>query len=302
MATKILNTRLKLRYDTFTNWSTSDVILLSGEAAVAYYPSTSAVDIKIGDGVHTYNQLPSNLFARASDVAAWAKTDNLEWSSFTTHVLSGLSAYIEEHSTSTEYTQSAIDGTGTIGLQFQHKEPTDSSWTNDQSITLSEGLTNGTIHVALSGSTAKDIPVHGLGTAAYKNIEEVFRAGYTIVPSLPPAAASTMDKIYLVPSDTPGESDSYVSYITLTGVSPAYFWEKVGDSTIQLEGLDSVASATSASDGQFNVITSVTETDGKISLGAERKLAMIAAAYDRDTTITDEVFILDCGDSSSLDE
>ena len=39
MATKTLNTRFKLRYDSYANWMASTEVLLAGEIAIAYIPS-----------------------------------------------------------------------------------------------------------------------------------------------------------------------------------------------------------------------------------------------------------------------
>ena len=39
MAEKILNTRIALKYDTLANWSTSTLVLKTGEIAIAEIPS-----------------------------------------------------------------------------------------------------------------------------------------------------------------------------------------------------------------------------------------------------------------------
>lgn len=81
MATKILNTRILLRYDSYENWLTSTIVLKQGEAAICSVPTGKTVDgvatppavlLKVGDGVHTFKDLPW-LQAVASDVHAWAK-------------------------------------------------------------------------------------------------------------------------------------------------------------------------------------------------------------------------------------
>ena len=65
MPDHILPVKYQLRYDTFNNWNVSDVILLPGEVGIAAYPSTTvgepprAIGIKIGDGLHYFNELPS---------------------------------------------------------------------------------------------------------------------------------------------------------------------------------------------------------------------------------------------------
>ena len=83
MAEKTLNTRLKLRYDTYENWIANDPVLLAGEFALAtvsvkqdgaveHVPS---VLIKCGDGTHKYSEL-DYVFAKAADVIAAAKSES----------------------------------------------------------------------------------------------------------------------------------------------------------------------------------------------------------------------------------
>jgi len=86
MAEHILETRIQLRYGTYSEWMNSDVILKVGEAAVAAFPygrtlfstddrperTPPAIGIKIGDGVHYFYELPW-VQAVAADVYSWAK-------------------------------------------------------------------------------------------------------------------------------------------------------------------------------------------------------------------------------------
>lgn len=76
-----LNTRLKLKYDSYANWSAeaNQFVLLKGEVAFCYIPD--AIDAvhnpptlmyKVGDGAKTFNQLSWGS-ALASDVYNWAK-------------------------------------------------------------------------------------------------------------------------------------------------------------------------------------------------------------------------------------
>lgn len=82
MAEKILNTRIKLRYDSHENWITNDPVLMAGEVALStiatkqegtvnYVPS---VLIKVGDGTHKYSELDFT-YAKAADVVAAAKSE-----------------------------------------------------------------------------------------------------------------------------------------------------------------------------------------------------------------------------------
>lgn len=82
MADKTLKTRIKLKYDTLTNWQGegASVVLLKGEIAVCEVPTGGSLEqvtppailFKVGDGVKTFAQLPW-ASALAADVYAWAK-------------------------------------------------------------------------------------------------------------------------------------------------------------------------------------------------------------------------------------
>jgi len=64
MAEKRLTANILLRYDSYSRWMNSDVILKQGEAAVATFPDTDpsnpprAFGIKIGDGHRYFDELP----------------------------------------------------------------------------------------------------------------------------------------------------------------------------------------------------------------------------------------------------
>jgi hypothetical protein len=87
--TKTLNTKIKLRYDLYSNWSTNNPVLLAGEVALAYIPTDSSVAvgnsavegttppqvlIKVGDGTNHYNDL-KYVSALAADVLTACKSE-----------------------------------------------------------------------------------------------------------------------------------------------------------------------------------------------------------------------------------
>lgn len=86
MAEKILQTRIQLKYDTYTNWLTANPILKKGEMAVATIGATPTqvvdsvtapqVILKIGDGTTAYKNLPF-ASALAADVYSWAKSSDV---------------------------------------------------------------------------------------------------------------------------------------------------------------------------------------------------------------------------------
>lgn len=88
MATNTLKTRIQLKYDSLANWDNSAFAPLAGEMCIAIIPNAAgnttvgnpdstglspyAIGIKVGDGTHTFAQLPW-IQAIAGDVYAWAK-------------------------------------------------------------------------------------------------------------------------------------------------------------------------------------------------------------------------------------
>jgi hypothetical protein len=85
MATeKIISTRILNKVDTLENWNKSTLPLKKGEIAIATVAATAGTGltepvcmIKIGeDGVKTFKELPWNVYAKASDVIAAAKSES----------------------------------------------------------------------------------------------------------------------------------------------------------------------------------------------------------------------------------
>ena len=120
--TKTLNTRIKLRYDDYTNWTSKNPILLPGEVAIATIPAGTNVQtsdsttmqhlpnvvMKVGDGATEYNRLPF-LSALAADVYGWAKKAAPDIEDFT-----WLPGYVDGRvdalDTDTQYTIQTIEG------------------------------------------------------------------------------------------------------------------------------------------------------------------------------------------------
>ena len=85
----MLNTRIRLKYDTFENWSKDSaktLVLLEGELAIVSIPDGNTQEVnsvtapqilfKVGDGVTQFQYLPW-ASAKAADVYAWAKQPSL---------------------------------------------------------------------------------------------------------------------------------------------------------------------------------------------------------------------------------
>ena len=107
MADNVLETKIQLRYGTYSQWMNSNLILLQGEAAICAFPrdkvieslsnskpdyTPPAIGIKIGDGVHYFRELPW-VQAISADVYTWAKSATKP--TYTAQEIQGLQAYVE---------------------------------------------------------------------------------------------------------------------------------------------------------------------------------------------------------------
>lgn len=195
MATKNINTRIKLKYDSYANWSNESVankganlVLLEGEIGVAYIPNNvdpihnaPTVLFKVGDGTTPFKTLnwASGL---AADVYSWAKAATKP-----TYTASEVGAATKKDITdaiaaipaSSDTQYQLVWTSGTRTLKLQSKDKSSSTWTDvsgqsftipdtNTTYTFAEGTTNGAFSVTPSGGSAQSVKVHGLGTAAYK--------------------------------------------------------------------------------------------------------------------------------------
>ena len=114
---KVFQTRIQLKYDTYANWSANNPVLKAGEMAIATVDSgvqgmtnLPNVVLKVGDGVHNYNQLKF-VSALAADVHEWAKANTKPV--YAASEITGLADYIAERSdfdTDTQYQLVAVSG------------------------------------------------------------------------------------------------------------------------------------------------------------------------------------------------
>lgn len=71
-------------------------------------------------------------------------------------------------------------------------------------------------------------------------ITSIQRIGFEVVPSLPPASANTMLKIYLVPSTDPKFQNAKDEYVTIQNINEGgyyYTWEKIGSTEMTMESI-----------------------------------------------------------------
>lgn len=151
MAENVLETRILLRYDTLSNWMSSNLILRQGEAAIASVTNARTIDgtdstptntppavgIKIGDGFHYFRELPW-VQGIAGDVYNWAKQATKPI--YTAAEIVNLPQYIEQYTantggdgTVTPRLYQLIEGTGDNVNKYylQYKTAEDPDWITD---------------------------------------------------------------------------------------------------------------------------------------------------------------------------
>lgn len=205
MAEKVLKTKIQLRYDEFTNWTTNNPFLKRGEIAVTVIPAAAtntgdvippAIMFKVGSGeggdASKFNSLPW-ASALAADVYPWAKAKTapvigdgkitikqagVEKGSFTVNQSGPTTIELTDTKVTDTDTQYQLVLSGhTLKLQSKAKG---GSWADvsGQSFTLPDNNTTYTFtstatsgasfKVTPSDGTAQTVYIDGLGTAAFK--------------------------------------------------------------------------------------------------------------------------------------
>lgn len=201
MANTTFNTRLKLKYDTYANWTAANPKLLEGEVAVVVVPAQAgavvqepAILFKVGDGTSLFNAL-SFAGGLAADVHDWAKAATKP--EYAASEIIGLADYIsgKVQDTNTKY---KIEKDPENGRKFVlSAQELGGQWVAQDTIeipetvyTLTEGTADGT--VKFNGT---DVKVHGLGSAAFKAVDAFDESG-AAAQALTEAKAYTDSKVY----------------------------------------------------------------------------------------------------------
>ena len=150
MAEKTLNTRIQLKYDTYSNWTTKNPVLKAGEMAIATIASGNTQEvnsvtapqvlIKVGDGTSNYNALPF-VSAKSADVYSWAKAEKKP--TYEASEITGISAYIAEYvetemgiSVDTDTQYQIVAGSDSFTYKLQSKGKGDDAWADVSTITI----------------------------------------------------------------------------------------------------------------------------------------------------------------------
>lgn len=180
------NTRIQLKYDTYTNWDTNNPTLLKGELAIVEVPVETGVSqieptylLKVGDGVSDFKTLKW-ISGTAADVYAWAKAATKP--EYNANEITGLEAFIGEKVKDTD-TQYQIIANGNMGFKLQSQPKEGGEWTDVSEITLTPptynlitGDTNGTVKFGITGSET-EVAVAGLKSAAFVDTSTFDAAG-----------------------------------------------------------------------------------------------------------------------------
>ena len=253
MATKTFNTRISLKYDTYTNWTTNNPVLLAGEAAVCVVPADAgsglnepAVLLKFGDGTSSFTEL-SWASATAADVIPSLKGNN---PTLPATSITGLEDFISGAIQDTNTTYQLVQN-GNTSFKLQSKENASAPWVDVSTITITYTLTEGTANgtVAFNGT---DVAVHGLGSAAYTNSTAYDAAG---------AAAGVQTALT-------GTAEDTASDLTLNGLKKYVDQEVTGavaDAASEAQDLINALDMSAVSAGTGQVIGSVSQTDGVVS-------------------------------------
>lgn len=253
MATKTFNTRISLKYDTYTNWTTNNPVLLAGEAAVCVVPADAgsglnepAILLKFGDGTSSFTEL-SWASATAADVIPSLKGSN---PTLPATSITGLEDFIAGEIQDTNTTYQLVQN-GNTSFKLQSKENASAPWVDVSTITITYTLTEGTANgtVAFNGT---NVAVHGLGSAAYTQRSAYDAAG---------AAAGVQTALT-------GTAEDTASDLTLNGLKKYVDQEVTGavaDAANEAQDLINALDMSAVSAGAGQVIGSVSQTDGVVS-------------------------------------
>ena len=211
MATNTLNgLRIKLKIDSFENWTTHNPVLLKGEVALVEITAANqgsqvvpTVLMKVGDGTNHFNDLHF-ISANAADVYSWAK--QAQKPTYAASEITGLSEFIGTAIKDTD-TQYQIVANGTNGWKLQSKAKGSEEWEDvvGSTIAVSFDSIEGSISSLTSRVTAAEgtIAEHGtrLDTAEGTIAEQGTRLG-TAETSI----TNVTDKVTTLVGDDSGKS------------------------------------------------------------------------------------------------
>lgn len=312
---KVFQTRIQLKYDTYTNWSTNNPILKAGEMAIATVAAGDQemtnlpnIVLKVGDGTSHYNDLKF-VSALAADVHEWAKAKTKPVYDATE--ITGLQKFITDNSdfdTDTQYQLVAVTG-ATYKYQLQSRAFTNGAWgewadVDGQVIDFSgadtrlkslektvtdltgdSGGIQGAIAAAIDGLDTTKIQTAGADGLALRIVQEngvIKSISGSIAAGTYDAAGAAKaveDKLNPLITAAKTQADKGVTDAAAAKKAADAASTKVDDA---IAGLDYTAYAAGEAAGTtVSFVGTISETDGVIS--AEKRDLVFASAYNPET-------------------
>lgn len=333
---KVFQTRIQLKYDTYANWSRNNPILKAGEMAIATVATGEQsmtnlpnIVLKVGDGVSHYNDLKF-VSALAADVPGWAKESSKPV--YAASEITGLADYIAERSdfdtdTDTQYRLVAVSG-ATYKYQLQSRAFANGAWgewanvdgqvidfsgadtrlksleSTVSSLTGASGGIQEAINTAIQGLHTPEAGVKGSGNGVNVTVKQ--DAG--IVTGVTVSVDANTYDVYGAASTVLGEDSDAAGAATVHGANKAAAEAKAAADAASakvdnaINTLDGTVQATalSATDGSFGVLTKVVEENGIINQdqSAEIVLHKVAKSGKIDDLGQTAYIVFDCGSSS----
>ena len=120
-------------------------------------------------------------------------------------------------------------------------------------------------------------------------IDAVKQFTYQSVAELPTASASTMNKIYLVPSTNPETKNVKDEYITISATdqgTTTYSWEQIGSTTVDLSGYYTSAQTDTAIGNAINTALVSYSTTTEMNTAITNAINTALASYSTTTQMT----------------
>lgn len=324
---KTINTRIRLKYDNFNNWTSNNPILLAGEIAVVVVPAEQneglqtqkpAVLFKVGDGTNHFNDLPWSS-ALAGDVYAWAKaatkpsyTHSEVGAAAATHThvaaditdfTSAVQALIPEATVDTNTTYKIV-ANGANSFKLQSKD-IDGDWTDAYTFTVDFAAVNAAI-AAKYTKPEGGIPLTDLAESVQGSIGQAHtHANKAELDKIQSGDKAKWDAKYSKPAGGIGSTDLASDVVASLGKADTALQE-VADGSITNAKLDSslqgkVAQAHShANKDELDKIASgkVATWDGAVSAVAN-KVEKVVGTVDNFVAFGAEGAIKDSGKKAS---
>ena len=232
MATeKFLNTRIKLKFDSYSNWTANNPELYAGELAIATVQTNDAngkpgfhnlpnVVIKVGQEVDgqklRYNDLPF-VSALAADVHSWAKAASKP--EYAYNEITGLEAELARVSTAadtdTQYTLVATDAAN-YKYELRSKGLKDAAWTRVADLDLSDLVSRiSALEGKFAGMAENTVVAHVNARIADLDAAEVKAGAGEIIDSVKEVdGIVTATKRTLAAADIPELAQSKITGLT----------------------------------------------------------------------------------------